>query len=55
MVDSERPKRLRFLIFHTPGRVIHHARQMLLRLAATRERIAECMEAMRLLLLPVPS
>jgi hypothetical protein len=52
---AARPKRLRFLIFHTPGRVIHHARQMLLRLAATRERIAECMEAMRLLLLPVPS
>ena len=52
---AARPKRLRFLIFHTPGRVIHHARQMLLRLAATRERIAECIEAMRLLLLPVPS
>jgi len=28
---------------------------MLLRLVATRERIAECIEAMRLLLLPVPS
>ncbi len=47
-----RPKRLRFLILHTPGRVIHHARRMLLRLAATKERIAEWIEAMRLL--PVP-
>jgi Transposase DDE domain group 1 len=47
-----RPKRLRFLIFHTPGRVVHHARRLLLRLAATKERIAEWIEAMRLL--PVP-
>jgi len=47
-----RPKRLRFLILHTPGRLIHHARQMLLRLAATKERIAEWIEALRLL--PVP-
>ncbi|HKM79908.1 MAG TPA: IS1380 family transposase [Candidatus Acidoferrum sp.] len=47
-----RPKRLRFLIFNTPGRVIHHARQILLRWAATKERIAEWIEAMRLL--PVP-
>ncbi|HMD83853.1 MAG TPA: IS1380 family transposase [Terriglobia bacterium] len=47
-----RPKRLRFLIFNTPGRVIHHARRMLLRLAATQERIAEWIEAIGLL--PVP-
>lgn len=26
-----RPKRLRFLIFHTPGKLIHHARQTILR------------------------
>lgn len=49
---TARPKRLRFLIFHTPGRVIHHARRMLLRLAATPERMAEWIEALRLL--PVP-
>jgi Transposase DDE domain group 1 len=49
---AARPKRLRFLIFHTPGRVIHHARRVLLRLAATQERIAEWLEALRLL--PVP-
>src|SRR5271165_7568189 len=47
-----RPKRLRFLVFHTPGRIIHHARRMLLRLATTKERIAEWIEAMKLL--PVP-
>jgi len=46
---AARPKRLRFLIFHTPGRVIHHARRVLLRLAATKERIGEWMEATRLL------
>jgi hypothetical protein len=50
-----RPKRLRFLIFHTPGRVIHHARQILLRLAARRERIAEWIEARGLLWAPAPS
>lgn len=27
-----RPKRLRFLIFHTPGKLVHHARRVLLRL-----------------------
>ena len=49
---AARPKRLRFLIFHTPGRIVHHARRVLLRLAATRERIAEWIEALSLL--PVP-
>lgn len=52
---SARPKRLRFLIFNTPGRVIHHARQTLLRLAARRERLAEWMEAMTVLLIPAPA
>ena len=49
---TARPKRLRFLILHTPGRIIHHARRTLLRLAAAKERIGEWLEAMRLL--PVP-
>jgi hypothetical protein len=44
-----RPKRLRFLIFNTPGRIVHHARRVLLRLAATQERIGEWIEAMKLL------
>jgi len=29
---TARPKRLRFLIFHMPGRLVHHARQLSLRL-----------------------
>jgi hypothetical protein len=50
---AARPKRLRFLIFHTPGRIVHHARGVLLRLAATRERIAEWIEALSLLPMPL--
>jgi len=49
---TARPKRLRFLILYTPGRIIHHARRTLLRLATAKERIGEWLEAMRLL--PVP-
>ncbi len=44
-----RPKRLRFLIFNTAGRLVQHARKMRLRLAALEERIALWKEAMRLL------
>ena len=47
-----RPKRLRFLIFHTPGRVVHHARGMILRLVTSVERLADCITAWRLLPLP---
>ena len=46
---TARPKRLRFLIFNTPGRLVHHARRILLRLATTVARIAAWVEAMRLL------
>ena len=48
-----RPKRLRFLIFSTPGRVVQHARRTLLRLAAPAVRIAEWLEAWRWV--PVPA
>lgn len=44
-----RPKRLRFLIFNTPGRVVHHARGLVLRLVTSVERLADCMAAWRLL------
>jgi len=44
-----RPKRLRFLIFNTSGRLVQHARKMRLRLAAIEERIALWKEALRLL------
>jgi len=46
---TARPKRLRFLIFNTPGRLVHHARRMVLRLATTAERLAEWLEVIRLL------
>jgi len=47
-----RPKRLRFLIFHTAGRLVHHARKIVLRLCARAERLASWLEVMRLLPLP---
>jgi hypothetical protein len=50
---TARPKRLRFLIFNTPGRLVHHARRLVLRLATTVARLAEWLEAMRLLPLRV--
>jgi hypothetical protein len=49
---TARPKRLRFLIFHTAGRLVHHARQLSLRLATALEGITICLEAVRILPLP---
>ena len=46
------PKRLRFLLFHMPGRLVHHARRLLLRVAGVAERIAVYREGLRLLPLP---
>jgi len=48
-----RPKRLRFLIFSMPGRLVQHARRVVLRVATTSERIGEWVAARRLL--PVPA
>jgi hypothetical protein len=50
---TARPKRLRFLIFYTPGRMVHHARRVGLRLAATKERIQEWLAAMKRLPIPL--
>jgi hypothetical protein len=50
---TARPKRLRFLIFNTPGRLVHHARAIVLRLATTAERLAELLQAFTLLPLRV--
>ena len=44
-----RPKRLRFLIINTAGRLVQHARKMRLRLATLEERIALWKQALRLL------
>jgi len=49
---TARPKRLRFLIFNTPGRLGHHARSLLLRRAALTEWITAYREGRRLLPLP---
>jgi len=46
---TARPKRLRFLIFNTPGRLVRHARRLVLRVATTAARLAEWLEALRLL------
>jgi len=50
---TARPKRLRFLIINTPARRAHHARRLVLRLAMTAARLAEWLEALRLLPLRV--
>src|SRR5262245_41809305 len=44
-----RPKRLRFLFFHLPGRLIHHARGSSLRLIATVEQLVQLREIADLL------
>ena len=46
---TARPKRLRFLIFNTPGRRVRHARNLLLRLATAAQWTAVYREGMRLL------
>jgi hypothetical protein len=46
---TARPKRMRFLIFNTAGRLVRHARRMVLRLATTAARLADWLEAVRLL------
>ena len=46
---SARPKRLRFLFFNTAGRIVRHARKMLLRLAMMAQRKTVWMAAFRLL------
>ena len=47
-----RPKRLRFLIFHTPGKLIHHARRTILRLVRATARFSNWRRALELLPLP---
>jgi hypothetical protein len=46
---TARPKRLRFLIFNTPGWLVHHARNLLLRLATAAPWTAAYREGLRLL------
>jgi hypothetical protein len=44
-----RPKRLRFQIFCSPGKLVRHARRVLLRVRRWREQLAEWLEVWRLL------
>jgi hypothetical protein len=46
---TARPKRLRFLIFNTPGRLMHHARNLMLRLATLAKWTTAYREGLRLL------
>jgi hypothetical protein len=50
---TARPKRLRFLVFTVPGRLITHARHLWLRLATTHDRLAQWLAAIQLL--PAPT
>ena len=49
---SARPKRLRFLIFHTAGRLVHHARRLSLQVVTAAEEITMWLEALGRLPLP---
>jgi hypothetical protein len=51
-LQMARPKRLRFLIFQQPGKLIQHARQTVLRLARTWNRFSNWKHAMAVLALP---
>jgi len=49
---TARPKRLRFLIFNLPGRLVHHARKLILRVAGAGKWAAAYREGLKLLPLP---
>ena len=53
-LQRARPKRLRFLIFQQPGKLIHHARKTILRLGRTWNRFSNWKHAMEVLALPAP-
>ncbi len=53
-LQTARPKRLRFLIFQQPGKLIHHARKTVLRLARTWNRFSSWKQALEVLVLPAP-
>ena len=46
---TARPKRLRFLLFNMPGRLVHHARRLTLRVAALGNWVAAYRECLSLL------
>jgi Transposase DDE domain group 1 len=52
---AARPKRLRFEVIVQAGRLVHHARTWLLRLCSKMQRVADYIEAWRLLRAPAPA
>jgi len=50
---TARPKRVRFQIFCSAGKLVSHARRVLLRVRRLKEQLAEWLETMRLL--PIPA
>lgn len=44
-----RPKRLRYQIFCSPGKLVHHARHVLLKISRLREQVSEWVQGLRLL------
>jgi Transposase DDE domain group 1 len=52
---TARPKRMRFQIFCSPGKLVSHARQTWLRVRRLREQLAEWIETLRLLPVPAPA
>lgn len=51
--STARPKRMRFQIFCSPGKMVSHARQTWLRVRRLREQLAEWIETLRLLPIPL--
>jgi DDE family transposase len=50
---TARPKRMRFQIFCSPGKLVSHARQTWLRVRRLRDQLAEWIETLRLLPIPL--
>ena len=46
---TARPKKMRFQIFYSPGKLVFHARQTWLRVRRLRDQLAEWIETLRLL------
>jgi Transposase DDE domain group 1 len=51
---TARPKRMRFQIFCSPGKLVSHARQTWLRVRRLRDQLSEWIETLRLLPIPQP-
>ena len=50
---TARPKKMRFQIFISPGKLVTHARKIWLRVRRLKEQLAEWIESLKLLPMPV--